>query len=1048
MSAEKQKANKVHELKQIKMLILLLLISPILTVFIFSDLSSAVNSENVTVTANFTVSKETGEAPLTVQFTDNSTGSPTAWAWEFGDGYTSTSQNPGHEYSKAGTYTITLMASNGTVSDGIVKEDYITVKEKPVVLASFSANTTSGKVPLTVKFTDSSSGGPASWNWDFNSDGKTDSTEQNPIYTYTTAGTYSVTLNAINGTASNEITKSNYINAGNGPTASFTATPREGEAPLTVQFNDSSTGSPTAWNWNFGDGTTSTKQNPSHTYSSAGKYTVELTVKNAYGSDTSEALSYIRAYTIVEPVADFEANTTTGPVPLTVQFKDKSENNPTAWEWDFNSDGNIDSTKQNPIYTYTTAGTYSVTLNAINGTASNEITKSNYITAGNGPTASFTAVPQEGEAPLEVQFTDTSSGSPTAWNWNFGDETTSTEQNPSHTYSSAGKYTVELTVKNVYGSDTSEALSYIRAYPIVEPTADFEANTTTGPVPLTVQFKDKSENNPTAWEWDFNSDGKTDSTEQNPVYTYKTAGTYSVTLNSINGTAMGNTTKTNYITVGELPVAAFNMSPQEGYSPLTVQFNDTSTGNVTSWLWDFGDGNTSTSQSPSHTYFSAGTYNATLTATNAFGSGTYEVPSAVNVLIITAPTPDFTSNVTSGKVPLTVQFEDLSTGGATAWEWDFNSDGNIDSTERNPVYKFTDIGFYTVTLRAGNGTAWDNITKSDYIMVGDGLHASFTVSTRKGEAPLTVQFNDTSTGNVTSWLWDFGDGNTSTTQNPSHEYTDSGTYSITLNASNVYGYSAVTWNDYIKVGEEDDSSGSGSSGGTSSGGGGGSPEPASNVEVKELSQEFVTIGDRIKFEFTKNATDITYVKFDSRRNIGKVTTIVEQLKGRSVLTPVEPSGKVCKYLNIWVGNEGFASPENIANALIGFRVKRTEITESENEGPTVFLYRYSEGKWNALPTRKTGEDSHYMYFESKTPGFSPFAIITGKRAVEYTEDGSVETGPLELSINSRQEMPNASSWAVPLAKEKDWTGVSTAIKVFVGFMVILLIGIAITEKKK
>ncbi|AAM06375.1 PGF-pre-PGF domain-containing protein [Methanosarcina acetivorans] len=132
-------------------------------------------------------------------------------------------------------------------------------------------------------------------------------------------------------------------------------------------------------------------------------------------------------------------------------------------------------------------------------------------------------------------------------------------------------------------------------------------------------------------------------------------------------------------------------------------------------------------------------------------------------------------------------------------------------------------------------------------------------------------------------------------------------------------------------------------------------------------------------------------------------------KGRSVLTPVEPSGQIYKYLNIWVENEGFASPENIANAIIGFRVKRTEITESENEGPTVFLYRYSERKRNALPTRKTGEDSYYMYFESKTPGFSPFSIITGKKAVEYTEEGSVESEPLALSINSRQEMPNASS---------------------------------------
>jgi PGF-pre-PGF domain-containing protein len=862
-------------------LILLFFLSPLLAVVAASDLGSAADSGNVSITADFTASTQSGEAPLTVQFTDRSTGNPTTWEWDFGDGSSkSTAENPSHKYSRAGIYTVSLKAGNGITSDSETKNGYITVREKPVVPvveASFSANATSGKVPLTVRFTDSSSGGPTSWKWD------------------------------------------------------------------------------------FGDGATSTTQNPVHTYSAA--------------------------------------------------------------------------------------GTYSVTLTATNGTVSDDITRSNYITPGNGPSASFTASPLEGEAPLAVQFTDTSTGNPTKWEWDFGDGSKSDVKSPSHTYSGAGTYTVKLTVTNSYGSDTFEPASHIRAYSITAPVADFSASPASGSVPLSVQFTDLSTRGATAWEWDFNSDGTVDSTEQNPVYVYTSQGTYSVTLNAINGTSRGTATKSNYITAGNMPLAAFSVSPQEGTAPLTVQFNDTSSGNITSWLWDFGDGNTSTTQSPSHIYSSAGNYTVKLTVTSAFGSNSTEVPSSVKVLSVTAPTPDFTSNVTSGKAPLTVQFEDLSTGGPTAWEWDFNSDGTIDSTEQNPVYKFADMGFYTVTLRAGNGNAWDNITKSEYIMVGDGLHASFTVSARKGSVPLDVQFNDTSAGNITSWYWDFGDGSTSDSQNPSHEYTESGSYSVTLNVSNAYGYSSVTWADYIKAGEEEDSGGSGGSGGSSSGGGG-SPEPASNVEVKELAQEFITTGDRIKFEFTKNATVIVYVKFDSKRTLGKTTTIVEQLKGRSVLTPKEPPGKVYKYLNIWVGNEGIAAPENIANAIIGFRVQSSEISENETEGPSVFMYRYSEGKWNALPTRKMGEDSHYTYFESRTPGFSPFAIITGKKAIEYKENETeAAEPPLELSINSRQaEMPD--SWSVPAAEYKDWSEVSTAIKVIVGFMVILLIGIAVTEKKK
>lgn len=883
MSAEKRKVDRVCELKQITVLILLFLVSSALAVVVGSDVSSAADGENESISADFLASQVSGEAPLTIQFTDASTGPVTSWLWEFGDGSTSSDKDPFHTYSGAGIYDVALTVSNGTVPVSAAKDDYITVTEKnivPVVEASFNSNVTSGKAPLTVRFEDRSSGGPTSWKWDFG-DG-TSSTAQNPVHTYTVAETYSVTLIATNGTVSDDITESNYITVGSGPTASFSASPLEGEAPLTVQFTDTSTESVTYRLWEFGDGSTSNAKNPPHIYSRAGTYTVKLTVTNSFDSDTFEAPSFIRTYSIAAPVANFTSDTTSGAVPLTVRFTDLSLNDPASWEWDFNSDGKIDSREQNPVYVYTSSGTYSVTLNAVNGTA------------------------------------------------------------------------------------------------------------------------------------------------------------------------RGNMKKSNYINAGGAPVASFSASPQEGNAPLTVQFTDASTGNVTSWLWDFGDGNNSTSQSPAHIYSSSGKYTVRLTVTNAFGSNTFEAPSFVNVLSIAAPAPDFTSNVISGKAPLIVRFEDRSSGGPTAWEWDFNSDGTIDSIEQNPVYEFTDNGSYTVTLRVGNGTAWNNLTKSNYIMVGDGLHASFTVSARKGVAPLTVQFNDTSTGNITTWFWDFGDGNTSASQSPSHEYSEPGSYSVTLNISSPYGYSAVTWADHIQVGEEEESSGSGSSGGTSSGGGGGSPEPASNIEVKELSQEFVTNGDSIRFEFAKNATSIMYVKFDAKKNFGKTTTIVEQLKNRSVLTPKEPSGKVYRYMNIWVGNEGFATPENIANAIIGFRVNRAEITENETGGPTIFMYRYSDGKWNALPTRKTGEDSQYMYFEARTPGFSPFAIITGKKAVEYKEGESEETAePLELSIATRQsEMPEKTSLSVPAANDKDWTGTSMAIKVIVGVMVILLIGLAVREKKK
>ncbi len=180
----------------------------------------------------------------------------------------------------------------------------------------------------------------------------------------------------------------------------------------------------------------------------------------------------------------------------------------------------------------------------------------------------------------------------------------------------------------------------------------------------------------------------------------------------------------------------------------------------------------------------------------------------------------------------------------------------------------------------------------------------------------------------------------------------------------------------ISVESSDESSDEDDHGGGSSGGGGsgGSPEPASNVRGKELSQQFVTNGNRIRFEFVRKVTPVVYVEFDSKRIFGKTTAIVEELTGRSLLTPVEPPGKVYKYLNIWVGNSGFASPENIAEPRVGFKVEKAWIVENGIEGTTIFLCRYSDEGWSPLHTKVISEDEESVYFEAQTSGFSLFAI--------------------------------------------------------------------------
>jgi beta propeller repeat protein len=247
------------------------------------------------------------------------------------------------------------------------------------------------------------------------------------------------------------------------PVANFAASPISGKAPLNVKFTDKSSGSPTSWKWDFGDGTSSTLKNSAHTYNKAGKYTVRLTVKSAAGTNTKTIKDYITVKTTpVKPVAAFSATPTSGYAPLKVQFTDKSTGSPTSWKWSF-GDGKT-STSKSSAYTYSKAGKYTVSLTVKNAAGSSTKTITNYITvkiAPVKPVAAFSGSPTSGKAPLTIKFTDKSTGSPTSWKWSFGDKTYSTDKNPAHKYSKVGKYTVSLTVKNAAGSSTKTVSSYV-----------------------------------------------------------------------------------------------------------------------------------------------------------------------------------------------------------------------------------------------------------------------------------------------------------------------------------------------------------------------------------------------------------------------------------------------------------------------------------------------------------------------------------------------------------------------------------------------------------
>jgi PKD repeat protein len=241
------------------------------------------------------------------------------------------------------------------------------------------------------------------------------------------------------------------------PVATFTSDVVTGVVPLLVQFTDLSTENPNQWLWEFGDGTTSDIQNPSHIYQIAGTFDVKLTAKNPAGSNqTTESYFIIVKPLGNAPVAEFTALPRQGAAPLTVDFIDQTSNNPTIWKWSF-GDG-ASNTERNPTFTYQTPGNYTVKLEVKNDFGEDVVVKDNYITVnpgGTAPVADFSGTPTSGKSPLVVSFTDLSTNTPTTWLWNFGDGSSSTEKNPSYTYQNPGTYTVNLKAKNEFGENVA-----------------------------------------------------------------------------------------------------------------------------------------------------------------------------------------------------------------------------------------------------------------------------------------------------------------------------------------------------------------------------------------------------------------------------------------------------------------------------------------------------------------------------------------------------------------------------------------------------------------
>ncbi|HUJ72079.1 MAG TPA: PKD domain-containing protein [Verrucomicrobiae bacterium] len=250
------------------------------------------------------------------------------------------------------------------------------------------------------------------------------------------------------------------------------------------------------------------------------------------------------------------------------------------------------------------------------------------------------------------------------------------------------------------------------------------------------------------------------------------------------------------------PVAGFTANPTNGTAPLLVDFTDSSSGAITSRLWDFGDGNTSGVVNPSHTYNNPGVYGVTLTVFGPGGSNTLSQPGLIVVTLPPPPTAGFTANPTNGAAPLFVNFADASSGTITNRLWDFGDGNTIGPT--NPSHTYNNPGAYAVALTVFGPGGTNTLSQPGLIVVTPAVvppppAAGFTATPTEGAVPLLVNFTDTSTGIITNRAWDFGDGTTAGSANVAHTYNAPGVYSATLSVFGPGGSNTATQANLITV---------------------------------------------------------------------------------------------------------------------------------------------------------------------------------------------------------------------------------------------------------
>ncbi|HTE07818.1 MAG TPA: PKD domain-containing protein, partial [Flavitalea sp.] len=636
-------------------------------------------------------------------------------------------------------------------------------------VAAFSASVVKGCAPLVVQFTDQSAGDPTGWTWDFGNGQLVRG--QNQTITYTLPGQYSVTLVVRNAAGINSITKSDFIVVASPPVVDFSVSQSLSCLNVPLQFTSVSATpgqSLTGWNWDFGDGSTSSEPDPKHSYSSSGAFTVKLTAATAGGcTSTVSRQNTVQVSGGVTAAFDFTIPATCKP-PFAVKFQNQSQGSGNLnYSWT-SSVGSV--TAVSPEISFPATGEYSVKLVSMdNYGCSDTITKTVVLREIN---TEFSVSPSC--IGLPSTFTNISGEPPLSSIWQLDNET-HFDRNLTYTFSSPGTHRVKLVNTYVGCQDSAVRTIRVANNPQVKISMDRRVSCR---IPATIHFRDNTAG-ATQWVWNF-GDG-TSSTARFPAKTYTAAGEYRVSLTVTNSDGC----TTSYIhpdpVILKAPSATIVNAPGELcegriFSPVAEVL---SIEKITRYLWNFGDGSTSTRSKPSHKYVSSGNYPLSLSIFTASGC-TSTTRGEVNV-----GTPVVVDiNASSLQVcPLQpVSFNAAGNDPAINYSWDFGNNNVVSGNE--VVHNFTDTGRIRVVLTGRNNGCAVKAVKQ--IIVNPPIarfRASVDCNGSKAVSFVNESIPDTS-GEM-HYTWDFGDPAIapSNLYSPQIIFPRPGTYQVTLTAS-------------------------------------------------------------------------------------------------------------------------------------------------------------------------------------------------------------------------------------------------------------------------